>query len=150
MKKFNFRLEALLKMKKHIEKEKQKKLAISMKKVLKQKSQLNENDQTNEQVKQRQNNRTVKPFSVAEMLIYSRYIHKLKRDRLMGEQMLNVLEKDEENKRSNLMQAVRERKKYARLKDKQKDKYYQNIQEKINKETDEIAANSFRLKKSKM
>ena len=149
MKKFRFRMKALLKMKEHIEKEKQKILALSEKKVMNQKNKLDETEQQSQNTKQDQTLKSQKPFIVAEMLIYSRFIHRLKRDKLLGEQMLNVLEKDKTNKRQELLEAARERKKYAKLKEKQQEQYYAEIDKDIAKEADEIAVNSFRLKKNK-
>ena len=149
MKKFQFRMKALLKMKEHIEKEKQKILALSQKKVMDQKDTLGETEQKSQNTKQNQTLKFRKPFKVVEMLVYSRFIHKLKRDKLLGEQMLNVLEQDETNKRQELHEAARERKKYAKLKEKQQEHYYAEIDKNIAKEADEIAVNSYRLKKNK-
>ena len=142
-------MKALLKMKEHVEKEKQKILALSQKKVMDQKDNLGETEQKSEKTKESQTLKSKKPFTVAEMLIYSRFIHKLKRDKLLGQQMLNVLEKDEANKRQDLLEAAREKKKYAKLKEKQQEHYYTEIDKDIAKEADEIAVNSFRLKKNK-
>ena len=142
-------MNALLKMKEHIEKEKQKILALSQKKVMDQKDKLGETENQSDHTKNGQTLKLKKPFTVAEMLIYSRFIHKLKRDKLLGQQMLKVLEQDETNKRHDLLEAAREKKKYAKLKEKQQGHYYTEIDKNIAKEADEIAVNSFRLKKNK-
>ena len=98
---------------------------------------------------ERQTGKIDKPFVVADMLIYSRYINKLKRDSVVGTEMLKVLRQDEETKRKDLLKAAQERKKYEKLKEIQQEKYYDIIKEEEKKESDEIALNIYRYKKTK-
>lgn len=149
MKKFRYRMEPLLKMREHLEKEKQKILAAAQNKILRQREELRQIDSNRQITMDQQENKTTKPFSVAEMLVYSRYIHKLKRERMVGDEMMKVLKKDEIEKRKALLEAARERKKYETLKEKQTEKYYKEMTKLENKESDETALNIFRLNKSK-
>ncbi len=149
MKKFNFRMEPLLKQRKHLEDEKQKILATAQKKIFQQQDELTGIETTRQTTCQSQIQKTEHEFSVAEMLIYSRYVHKLKKDSMVGGEMLKVLKQDENEKRKELMQAARERKKYEKLKEIQEEKYYKEINEEEKKESDEIALNIFRLNKLK-
>lgn len=146
MKKFKYRLQALLKMKEHIEKERQKQLATSAKRVQDQEQLLEDVDEHRERTVDRQRERTKSRFSVAEMLVVSRFLHKLKRDTVLGKEMLKVLKKDEDEKRQDLLEATKERKKYEKLKEKQEDKHYEGIETFLAKESDETGINTHRQK----
>ena len=142
-------MEPLLKQRKHIEDEKQKILAIAQKKILQQENEITEIEATRHTTCQSQVQKTEQEFSVAEMLMYSRYVHKLKKDSMIGREMLKVLKHDENKKRKDLLAAARERKKYEKLKEIQEEKFYKEISEVEKKESDEIALNIFRLNKLK-
>ena len=148
MKKYKYRLEALLKMKEHFEKEKQKTLAISTKKVMDQKDNLSAISASKSTTLDHQRQLTGgNKFSVAELLVVSRYINKLKRDNLVGNEMLKVLQREEDARREELLAASRERKKYEKLKERQKDKFNKEIEQVLKKENDEIAVNNYRKQK---
>jgi len=147
MKKFQYRLESLLKVKAHLEKEKQKVHALSMKKVINQQHALKEVDDDRLQTQDHQRRRASGSFSVAEMLVVARYVQKLRKDDALGKEFLKVLAKEAEHTRTDLVEASRERKKYDKLKEKLRDKYRKEVEGAIVKENDEIAINSFRAKK---
>jgi flagellar FliJ protein len=149
MKNFRYRLQALLKVREHIERERQKQLAFSTQKVLDQKNELVSIDQTRTTTMDNQRERSNKPFCVAEMLVVSRYLQKLKRDTLVGEELLKVLKKDEEAKRRQLLEAARERKKYEKLKERQRERFMKEFEQASAKESDEIAITTYRYKKKK-
>lgn len=146
MKKFQYRLKALLKMTEFVEKEKQKKLAVSTKKIKNQKNLLTQIEKSRNDTCNIQRKRTENAFSVAELIVISRYIHKLKGDKMMGKELLKVLNEEEKNKRAELLEATKEKKKYEKIKEHQKGKYHKNIESMLIKEIDEIAINSYRLK----
>ncbi len=150
MKKFRYRMEPLLKQRKHIENEKQKILATANKRILEQQNELSEIEVTQKNTCNSQEKKIEHPFSVADMLVYSRYVHKLKKDRMVGGEMLKVLKQDEKQKRKELLQASQERKKYEKLKEIQEEKYYTEFSDEEKKESDEIALNIFRLKKTNL
>ncbi len=147
MKKFQYRLESLLKVKAHIEKEKQKAHAGSMKKVLDQQLALTEIEIKRLRAFDQQRQRAAKHFSVAEMLVISRYAQKLRRDDALGGEFLKALEKEADQTRTDLVEASRERKKYDKLKDKLREKHHKEVNAAMVKENDETAINSFRIKK---
>lgn len=144
MKRFKYRLEPLLKMKEHLEKERQKNLATKIKQVQDKLGELAAVEQSRERNFDKQRHEARSSFSVAEMLVISRYIHKLKRDTLIGTEMLKALRKEEEKRRQELLEATRERKKYEKLKEKQQARHYQNIESILTKESDETAVNTYR------
>lgn len=146
MKKYDFRLKALLKMCEHREKERQKELATAQRKVNRQLDELEQLDSKKYSTFTKRLSVEKKPFTVAEMLVYSRYIHKLKRESLMGEQMLGALKEEEAKKREKLLEAAREKKKYEKLKEKEKENFYRNYNHQLNLEADETAITNFRRK----
>ncbi len=146
MKKFKYRLEALLKMKEHFEKEKQKEHALSLQRVQTQENNLSALESEKNQNLIRLKNKLNGSLSVAEMLVYGRYLIKLKRNSFSGEQMLDALQKQEEGKRSKLLEATKEKKIREKLKEKQHEIYIDDLKLLENNENDEIAGNSFRLK----
>jgi len=149
MKKFRYRLQALLKMKEHIEKERQKELATSVMRVHNQQQRLGEIEDDRSRTFDRQRTTTQSRFSVAEMLVVSRYLHRLKRESIMGAELLKVLRKDEDKKREHLLEATTERRKYERLKERQKEKHFREAEAKLAKENDETAISTYRQNKSK-
>jgi len=149
MKKFRYRLHALLKMKEHIEKEKQKELATSLMRVQNQQQRLGELEDNRHRSFDHQRAATQSRFSVAEMLVVSRYLHRLKRESVMGAELLRVLKKDEDNKRLHLLEATKERRKYEKLKERQREKHHKDAESTLTKESDETAISTFRQNKSK-
>ena len=144
MKKFKYRLEALLKVKEHIEKERQKALAISSLKVNEQVESLGVIENSRVGTLHTQANRMTGKISVAEMLIYGRYILKLKRDTLTGREMLKVLKKEESQKRNELLDASRERQVYEKLKAKKQDRFVKEVASTEMKANDEVAISNYR------
>jgi len=146
MKKFKYRLQALLKMKEHIEKERQKLLATSAKKVQNQQEHLKSVEDDRNDTVEHQRENVSERFTVAEMLVVSRYLHKLKRESILGEELLRALKQEEEAKRQELLKATRERKKYEKLREVQQDKHNSTMETVLAKENDETGVNTFRQK----
>lgn len=147
-KKFKFRLAPLLKIREYREKERQREHAAAVDKVLAQKDKLLSMDQSKLQTLDEQRERLGGKISVAEALIYSRYLMKLKRDRLTGNELLRGLEKEAERRRVRLVQAARERKVFELLKEKQMARYKAALDKADQKELDEIASVGFIRNKS--
>ncbi len=139
-------MEPLLKQRKHIEDEKQKVLASATKKIIEQEDELVQIEETRQSSCHKHFEKIKKDFKVVDLLVFSRYVHKLKTDRMVGGEMLKVLRQDENEKRKELLKASRERKKYEKLKEIQEEKFYKVIEEEEKKESDEIALNIFRYK----
>lgn len=146
MKKFKYRLEALLRAKEHIEKEKQKQHAAALQQVYNQQRDLKRIDRHKGMTLSKQRRGMIGSMSIAEMLVYSRYILRLKRDVLAGSELLKALKETEQGKRQSLVEASKERKVYEKLKERRREQFNKNVQLQSTKENDEIALNSFRLK----
>jgi len=146
-KKFKFRLAPLLKIREHREKERQREHAAAVDKVLQQKYALEVVDQAKQRTLESQREQLSGRISVAEALIYSRYLMKLKRDRFNGNEVLRGLEKEAERRRARLVQAARERKIFELLKEKQLARYRADLEKADQKELDEVATVGFVRKK---
>ena len=147
-KKFKYRLEGLLKVKEHIEKEKQRDHAKAMHQVIDQENKLGEIDNNRQESMKTHRSKLTGSITVSDLMVYTRYLNKLKRDTLTGREILIGLEKDAEKKRKVLVEASKERKIYEKLKEKQRDKYLKEMTLQEKKENDEIAANCHRQKKN--
>lgn len=144
MKKFKYRLEAILKVREHIEKEKQRDLAAATRKVNDQFGELKQIDQNRSGTLSTQSEKMRGRLSVAEMLVYGRYIMKLKRDTLAGREVLKVLRKDESQKRGELLEASQARRVYQKLKERQHDHFLKEASRSESKESDEVASTNHR------
>jgi flagellar FliJ protein len=148
-KKFKFRLDPLLKLRENREKERQREHAEAAEKVLSQKQQLDQVDRTKLQTLDHQRHRLSGNISVAEALIYSRYLMKLRKDRVTGSELLRGLEREAERRRARLVEAARERKTFELLKEKQKVRHLTALEKADQKDLDEVATNGFVRNKKK-
>ena len=139
MKKFKYRLQALLRVKEHIEKERQKDHAVSLQKVHQQADELDRIDGSRRQNLSAQRKQMGQHVSVAEMLVYSRYLARLKREQLAGTELLGVLSGEAEVNRIALVAASRDRRVLEKLKEKQSARHHAEINQALTKENDEIA-----------
>lgn len=139
MKKFKYRLQALLRVKEHIEKERQKDHAFAQNKVHRQVDELDRLDGSRQASLSSQRGQMKLHVSVAEMLVYSRYLARLKREQLAGTELLHVLEGEAEEKRVHLVAASKDRRVLEKLKEKQSAKHHFEIDQALTKENDEIA-----------
>ena len=146
MKKFKYRLQALLKVKEHIERERQKDHASALQKVHQQSNELDRLDRSRNSNLSQQRDQMKENLSVAEMLVYSRYLARLKRERLAGTELLKALEEEREKKRTDLVEAAKERRVLEKLKERQLAKHNAEIEQVLTKEGDEIAITSYRRK----
>lgn len=146
-KKFRYRLERLLKLKEHREKERQKDHAVAQGKVIEQKAIIRRLGGRRQTTLANQRHKLVGSVSVAEALVCSRYLQRLKREQIAGEELLHGLEKEAAERRMKLVEAARERKIFELLKEKQKMRHYQQLEKQDQKETDEIAASNFQRPK---
>ncbi len=149
MKKFKYRLETLLKVKTQIEKEKQREHAEALRKMYEQKEHLNEIDRRRQDNLERQRHSLQGTISVVDMLLYTRYLLKLKKETMAGNELLRGLQRTAEGKRQALVKASREKKIYEKLKERQQKKYNENVEQSEKKELDEIATNSYCYKHRK-
>lgn len=146
MKKFKYRLQALLKVKEHIERERQREHASAVQKVHQQSNELDRLDRSRDSNLSQQRDQMKENLLVAEMLVYSRYLARLKRERLAGTELLKALEEEREKKRTDLVEAAKERRVLEKLKERQLAKHNAEIEQVLTKEGDEIAITSYRRK----
>jgi flagellar FliJ protein len=146
MKKFKYRLQALLKVKEHIERERQREHASAVQKVHQQSNELDRLDRSRDSNLSQQRDQMKENLLVAEMLVYSRYLARLKRERLAGTELLKALEEEREKKRTDLVEAAKERRVLEKLKERQLAKHNAEIEQVLTKEGDEIAVTSYRRK----
>lgn len=149
MKKFKYRLKALLKVKEQIEKDRQKEHALAIQKVIDQNNELSRISDVKDVTTDNQRKRLTGKLSVAELLVFGRYLMKLKRETMAGKELLTALQRGEQGKREILQEASRQRKIQEKLKEKQQAKFNREVELLETKENDEIAITNFRRLASK-
>jgi len=148
VKKFQYRLEPILRLKAHREKEKQKVHAAAVKKIVDQENSLAAIDRDRRANQNDLKNFLTGPLSLFRLSTYSRYFLKLKKDELTGNELLKVFKKNAEEKRLKLVEATRQRKIYEMLKERRHEEYIRDYELVSQKENDEIASQSWQHKKS--
>jgi flagellar export protein FliJ len=144
MKRYAYRLEPLLKLKAHREKERQKEHALALQNVVIQKDRLVQIDGHRKDTLDYQRKSLSGALSLAKLQSCSRYLVKLKSDTLTGREMLRGLESEAEKRRVRLLEASREREKFEKHKEKLRDRHYRDADALEAKENDEIGLNTFR------
>ncbi len=147
MKKFKFRLEPLLQIKAHIEREKQKHLALAARKVVDQETYLYELNRDRQAAQNEQRGHLSGALKPNLLLNYSRYFLKLKKNELTGFEILKAYRTEREKRRQDLLEATKQKKIYEKLKEHKKDNYQKEIETLIQKEQDDIASKMFHRKK---
>ncbi len=148
-KKFRFRFEPMLKVKEHREKERQRELAETLTKVQDQKASLMKMDTKRLNTMEHHRSKLVGRVSMAEALVCSRYLLRLKRERMASSELLRGMEREAESRRQKLVEAARERKVYDLLKEKQQMRHRQGLDKDEQKALDEVATNNFRRQTKK-
>lgn len=143
MKKFRYRLEPILKIRHHTEKQRQKDHAAALQQVYRQKEHLSELDTERERTFEFQRSQLEGPIRTHQLLAASRYLVRLKRDTMTGTELLKGLERETERKRLLLVQASKERKIYEKLRERQQAKFNQEVEQHDRKELDELAVVTF-------
>ncbi len=146
MKKFQYRLERILQLKKHDEKDKQKNLGEATQKIFNQNRKLLKFLQTRINTQGQQRKCLGGRINIIQHLGYSRYYRQLKKEELTGREILKAFEKDRERKQRELVDATKQRKIYEKLKERRHEKYIKDLELTLQKEQDELAAQSFMYK----
>lgn len=144
MKKFKFRLEPLLRVKAYREKQRQKEHTTAVVNESAQARKLDELNMHRTSVVSSQSDLVGKTLSPNQLMTYARYMMKLRKDGMVGGEMLKVLGKETERRRALLAQAATERKIYERLKENQESDFLDTIEKAERKESDELAIDNFR------
>jgi len=147
MKKFRFRLDPILRLKEHEEKEKQKAHAAALGQVNAQDEKLNviRRERAGKQSILRE--QLEGPLNIRNLTAYNRYFVKLNRDELTGKEMLRAFKKNAEEKRQNLVEATKQRRKYEKLRERYQERHHKETNLVEQKEQDEIAAQIIQYKK---
>ncbi|RKX24900.1 MAG: flagellar export protein FliJ [Candidatus Zixiibacteriota bacterium] len=148
MKKFRFRLDRILQLKAHAEKEKQKIFGMAVRKVVDQESELKALDNIRTDTQNNQRRRLSGGLDIPMMSSYSRYYLLLKKKELGGLELLKAYKKDQEEKRRELVEAAREKKTFEKLKENKFDSYRKDVELNLQKEQDEIASQMLAYSKS--
>ena len=143
MKKFRYRLEPILKIRSHVEKQRQKDHASALQQVYRQKEHLSEIDKEKTRTFEFQRTRLQGPIRTHQLLAASRYLVRLKRDTMTGTELLKGLERETERKRQLLVQASRERKIYEKLRERRQTKFNNDVEQQERKALDELAVVTF-------
>ncbi|MCM2271771.1 MAG: flagellar export protein FliJ [candidate division Zixibacteria bacterium] len=147
MKKFRYRLEPVLKVKAHVEKQRQKEHAVALQQVYLQKEKLASISSEREQTCEQQRQRLTGPLRPHQLLAASRYLVKLKRDTITGSELLRGLEREAEVRRMRLVEATKQKKIHEKLKDRLQHRFISEFEEKEKKELDEIAVSGYSFRK---
>ncbi len=148
MKKFRFRLEKILQLKAHEEKEKQKILALATQQVVGQEKELSDIHRNRDKNINNQRQYLTGSINLHHMTMFSRYYLQLKKNELTGRQLLKVYQKDEDNKREALVEATRAKKVYEKLKERLREAHDKEIKLLQQKEQDELAGRMIQHEKS--
>ncbi|MCX6826904.1 MAG: flagellar FliJ family protein [candidate division Zixibacteria bacterium] len=140
MKKFRFRLEKLLQLKVHVEKDKQKLLGIAARKVTEQETFLLELKATRLTTQKAARSCLTGTLNPNLLLGYSRYFIKLKKNELAGREILKAYLTEREKKRLELVEATKQKKIYEKLKERKLQLYHKEIDSLLQKELDESSS----------
>lgn len=147
MKRFRYRLEPVLKMKAHVEKQRQKEHAVALQQVLIQQDKLASIAAERDHTIEAQRERLTGPLKPHQLLVASRYLVKLKRDNLTGTELLGALEREAEVRRSRLVEATKQKKIHEKLKERLQERFLKELDSHEKKELDEIAVNGYRFRR---
>jgi len=148
MKKFQFRLERILQLKDHAEKEKQKIFGQALQKVVGQESDLTALDNDRRLIQGHQRDQLSGSINTTMMSSYSRYYLFLKKKELGGMELLRAYKKEQEEKRLELVEATREKKTYEKLKERKFSAHNKEQELNLQKEQDELASQMLQYKRS--
>jgi flagellar FliJ protein len=143
MKKFKFRLERMLQIKEHLEKERQKEMGLATQKVLNQENYLHRLNQDRQNTQQTLRPFLTGPLHTSQLLNYSRYFIKIKKNELTGREVLKVYCREQEKKRLELLEATKQKKIYEKLKERKRERHLKENELLSQKEQDELATRMF-------
>ncbi len=147
MKKFRFRLERVLQIKIHHEKERQKFLAQASQRVMNQETMLENLDARRHQTQKEQRKFLEGPVNPQMLSGYSRYYLTLKKNEIAGKEVLKAYRAEREKKRQDLVEATRQKKIYEKLKEKKQAAHFKEMELILQKDQDELASNLYNYKK---
>lgn len=148
MKKFRFRLEPILRLKEHLEQEKQKAHAEALHRINDQEQRLVSirADRGKKQSQLRQN--LEGSLNISLLSSYNRYFVMLNRNELTGRELLRTFEKNADEKHRELVEATKQRRIYEKLKERHREKHRKAGELLERKEQDEISSQIHQYKKN--
>ncbi len=148
MKRFRFRLEKVLQIKKYHEKEKQKTLALASHRVMTQEQYLSDLILRRRETQNEQRDLLTGKISAGMLSGYSRYYLMLKKNELAGKEILKAYQIDREKKRLELVESTRQKKIYEKLRERKEEAFRKDTELLMQKEQDDLASKVFSYKKS--
>jgi flagellar FliJ protein len=149
MKKFRYRLQTILQMKEQREKQLQKEHALALQQVLYQQGALEAIEGTKAQTFEDGRQFLTGHVNPQILMSTSRYLVKLKRDAVLGRELLRGLEQEAERRRLRLVEAARARKTYEKHKEKLEHRFVESIDQKEAKLLDELAIVRYAFQRKK-
>jgi flagellar FliJ protein len=138
MAKFNFKMQNLLNIKEQMEIMCQNELSKATKKYLFQKEKLISIENNIEETILNMKNNENGKLSVNFLMLYLPYIERMKLEKKNAERLLKSAEKEVEDYRMKLMEAVKEKKMYEVLKEKRFNEFKIELQHQEDKNVDEL------------
>jgi flagellar FliJ protein len=146
---YEFKLEPLLNYRKLIEESLQKELAILQLKLADENKNLNDlrvkEERMQFELKQRQKN----PMSSDELIMYINFFHRIAQEIEIQKKSVFKAQEHTRQKREELLEAVKKRETFNKLKQKGIDQYQKKILREEQIDLNEIAVNKFNREKSK-
>jgi flagellar FliJ protein len=143
MKKFRFRLQKLLQLRQHRKLEQQKKLAKAERLRRLEEAHLASLHERLAGEQRRPAAQSGKVVDVSRLQQSIRYQERLRADMSIQEQMIIRARASEEKRRTELLEAAKQEKIFAKLKEHQRDDYHAELERGDQKDTDEIATMQF-------
>lgn len=143
MKRFTYRLEPLLRIKSHLEKQRQKEHAAVLMQALRQKEHLAQIESDRQTTIGHQRAIATGTVSAYRLQVATRYLLKLRRDTMSGEELLKGLERETDRRRLLLVDATKQKKIFEKLKERRREEFVAEFELTEKKELDEIATRAF-------
>jgi len=130
----------MLQIKKHLEREKQKTHGAASRKVVEQESYLSDLNRSREKTQCQQRAMLSGGINPNQLVNYSRFYLKLKKQELTGREILKAYIAEREKRRLELVEATRQKKIYEKLREHRMDTFNREIELLTQKDQDEMAA----------
>ncbi len=138
MKGFKFKLQTLLDVKEKMEEQKKIELGKANQKLLKEQEKLNSFVQSKIEAIEQQRNLAFAKINVVMYSNYGNYISKLEKSIEEQRKKVKIEEKNVEKAKENLIEVIKERKSYEKLREKKLDEFKREALSKEQKSADEI------------
>jgi flagellar FliJ protein len=143
VKKFKYRFEKVLTVRRHQEKEKQRELAQVVLQQQKQQDKIDEINRSRRRTQGEQRSQLVGKLNPLTLTWYSRFYLRLKHEELTGKDMLRQIGREVNKRRLALLEASKGRKIYEKLREKHLENYTAEMNRLMQKENDEIGQKVF-------